>query len=331
MPQQEQQYALYEYHHKETQKAYVGIYKYTPDRNYVSSSRNDEFWADYKAGKLTRKITWISDEATVRCMEDDILSTIRLEGNMEAFYNLQFGGGVRGVHFTEEVRDRLSDNLKGKWKDPEYRAKQKAGMNTLEAKANYSNSNKNNWDNPERKVQQSERAKSQWQDPEHRAKMRVKSKELWQDPEHIAKMSEIQRAIRSDPEYKVKASETAKVMWKDPEYRAKISAIRIETGKDPEYKAKVSSNSKKMWQDPEYRAKQINSMSGKNNYKARSANIYDYYTDELVAENIVISEWCREHGYNRPHLSATALADRSKASSRTNRRHTRGIYAIYQD
>ena len=117
----EQQYALYEWHHQDTGKAYVGIYKYSPERNYISSSTNDEFWKAHKAGQLTRKITWIADEATIRCMENDILATVKDYGSTDAFYNLCFKPGPSGVVFTDEVREKLSDSSKKQWEDPEVR------------------------------------------------------------------------------------------------------------------------------------------------------------------------------------------------------------------
>lgn len=68
---------------------------------------------------------------------------------------------------------------------------------------------------------------------------------------------------------------------------------------------------------------------GKNNPKAKLANLYINGTDELVAERINIAEWCREKGYGQANLSATARADRSQPSSSANKHHAKGIYARY--
>lgn len=119
----EQTYALYEWHHEDTGKAYVGIYKYTPERDYIASTKVEEFWEAHAAGKLTRKITWIADEATIRCMENDILATVNDYGDTDAFYNLCFSGGPIGIFLTDEIREKLSAKTKQQWEDPEFKEK----------------------------------------------------------------------------------------------------------------------------------------------------------------------------------------------------------------
>ena len=54
------------------------------------------------------------------------------------------------------------------------------------------------------------------------------------------------------------------------------------------------------------------------NYKA--ANIYNYETCELIADNVSISQWCRENGYSQGTMSATA---------RGLTKQYRGLYAKY--
>ena len=70
--------------------------------------------------------------------------------------------------------------------------------------------------------------------------------------------------------------------------------------------------------------------SGKKNHNSKMANIYDRYTNLPIAENIVLSEWCRNNPtYDVSNLSMTTKADRSKPSNGTNRHYHKGIYAQY--
>jgi len=66
--------------------------------------------------------------------------------------------------------------------------------------------------------------------------------------------------------------------------------------------------------------KMSESHKGRNNYKARPANIYSYDTNELIAENIIISEWAEKNGFVSQHIAATA---------RNKRKQHKGIYARY--
>lgn len=60
--------------------------------------------------------------------------------------------------------------------------------------------------------------------------------------------------------------------------------------------------------------------SGENNPNSKRWNIYEYQTNRMIAENIILSNWCHENGYSRQHLGATA---------RGKRKHHRGLYANY--
>ena len=75
----------------------------------------------------------------------------------------------------------------------------------------------------------------------------------------------------------------------------------------------------------------IGTRVGNKHPMAKSANIYNYTDGSLVAENIVIKEWCRLNNYNQGAMSLTLLADFSKPSSRTNHHHHKGVYARYVD
>lgn len=70
--------------------------------------------------------------------------------------------------------------------------------------------------------------------------------------------------------------------------------------------------------------------SGVKNANSKLANVYDKYTNQIVAENVVLSEWCKSNPkYDVSNLSMTTRADRSKPSSATNRHYHKGLYAKY--
>lgn len=53
---------------------------------------------------------------------------------------------------------------------------------------------------------------------------------------------------------------------------------------------------------------------------AKPANIYNYDTDELLHENVILTSWCKERGLNKSCFSQTA---------RGEKRHYRRMYARY--
>ena len=70
-------------------------------------------------------------------------------------------------------------------------------------------------------------------------------------------------------------------------------------------------------------------ISGHKSSRAKPVNIYCHYTDKLIAGNVVIRQWAREHGYHHSNLGATLKADRSKPSTKYNTCHYKGMYAKY--
>ena len=65
--------------------------------------------------------------------------------------------------------------------------------------------------------------------------------------------------------------------------------------------------------------------------RAKPANVYNYYTDELVAENVAIRQWAPDNGYNASALAQTARCDRSRPSKAGNQHQHKGLYAKYLD
>ena len=61
-------------------------------------------------------------------------------------------------------------------------------------------------------------------------------------------------------------------------------------------------------------------LSGLKSPRAKAANIYDFETKKLIANNVCLREWCRDNGYTQSKLSETACG---KAKQH------RGIFAEY--
>lgn len=162
----------------------------------------------------------------------------------------------------EEYKKKKAEKVKELWKDPEYREK------TLKAnKSNYcnqkrnesiSNSLKERHKDPEFKIEY----EKQMQDPERKRKISESSKARWDDPEFRAKMNDPERKIKrvevtkarwDDPEFKKNASEKIKQKLNDPEFK-----------KSQEQKFKNHSEKMKArWTDPELRAKMMENRRSK--------------------------------------------------------------------
>ena len=72
---------------------------------------------------------------------------------------------------------------------------------------------------------------------------------------------------------------------------------------------------------------------GYNNHRAFPIDIYNYYTGELVATNVLSSIWCKENNYDNSALIKTIKGNSNKPHCATkgpkyNLCHTKGIYAV---
>jgi hypothetical protein len=76
------------------------------------------------------------------------------------------------------------------------------------------------------------------------------------------------------------------------------------------------------------------SISGHKHHQAIPIDIYNYYTGEIIAENVISNVWCRDNGYSRDALSMTLLSDidkphnTNKKSKNYNYCHVSGVYAV---
>lgn len=74
-------------------------------------------------------------------------------------------------------------------------------------------------------------------------------------------------------------------------------------------------------------AKKNGSYRGLNNGRSQSVDIYNYFSGELVASNVSVTEWGRQNDVKR-NLNLTLYADRSKPSTSKNRHHAKGYYIV---
>jgi hypothetical protein len=69
------------------------------------------------------------------------------------------------------------------------------------------------------------------------------------------------------------------------------------------------------------------SYRGLNNGKSQAVDVYNYFTGELVASNVSVTEWGRQNGIKR-NLNMTLYADRNEKSTSKNRHHAKGYYIV---
>lgn len=113
--------------------------------------------------------------------------------NWEHEYNENVIAGSRlGSKSTEETKRKLSENLRKRWKDVEYREKM---VKTW----------KEGWRNPKLREKRIENMEKLWESEEYREKQRLSREELNKDPEYILKLGKL-----------------SKERWQNEEYREKI-------------------------------------------------------------------------------------------------------------
>lgn len=90
---------------------------------------------------------------------------------------------------------------------------------------------------------------------------------------------------------------------------------------------KIEFNSKESNRKRIETAMRNGSYRGLRNGKSKPVDVYNYFTGELVAPNVSVTEWGRENNVKR-NLNSTLYADRTKKSSTKNRHHAKGYYIV---
>ncbi len=125
-------------------------------------------------------------------------------------------------------KEKLSDNLKNQWKDPEYREKM---INSLAV------TSKKLWENPEYRNKISSAMTKNWKDESFRNMMVQAAIKNWRNEDFKIKMLsifgsdefrnimvEVNTATWANTEYRSKQLAARKVLWENPEFRAKMEA-----------------------------------------------------------------------------------------------------------
>lgn len=128
------------------------------------------------------------------------------------------------------------------------------------------------------------------------------------------KMSEFQKGRPKSAEHRRKIGESQKGKVISDYVRACSSAAH---------------KGKKVVHSEETRKKLSESKKGIKHPQAKLANIYKQSSNELIAENVVLSEWVVGTIYDRAALSRTAWADRTLPSTAKNQHFHKGIYALF--
>lgn len=104
---------VYSWKNKNTGMEYVGYHKGSVDDGYVSSSKNEMFWEDYNLGLLEREILF--EGTCEECIKKE--SNILRNRGFDNLYNRNLNGKIV---WTEDVRKKVSDSLKGRKQSKEH-------------------------------------------------------------------------------------------------------------------------------------------------------------------------------------------------------------------
>lgn len=163
-------------------------------------------------------------------------------------------GGPSGWIMTDEQKQKLSEIVMEKMKDPEMIARMKARRWMGDAKAKFGDSvRKRHLDRLENdieyrlKIENSKKRKKEISEfrntAEYKEQVSLKRKlamrKVVDNPEYREKMRKMGKELVKNPEYIEKLSRAAKKNWQDPDYRRKVTERSAERMKDPDVIEKI--------------------------------------------------------------------------------------------
>ena len=128
-------------------REYIGSHRGTEDDGYVSSSTNDEFWDDYRAGQLQRKIIFWGDAQ--RCLDKEHLLLVEHSDELYGrLYNKSTYTGTAVVwtdamraayseRWTDEMREAKSEITRQQWAENPPREEMPSGAEHPLARSYY--------------------------------------------------------------------------------------------------------------------------------------------------------------------------------------------------
>lgn len=141
------------------------------------------------------------------------------------------------------------------------------------------------------------------------------------------------RVFTNDHKEKLRLAKLGKVL--PSEHRAKISKGNIGKHQSEQTKQLISVAKKGKpltvsHKEASKRARNSDEVNAKlRACHMKAANIYNASTHELIANNVCLSEWCRQHGYSQGNLACTANIDQHIRDGKPIRKQHKGIYARY--
>ena len=181
-----------------------------------------------------------------------------------------------GRRHTEEAKRAMSEKVKERCKDPEYRAKLSAGQRKASQnpatrerrraaakrrsanpvwRANASDAQRKRVADPAVRAEMSRRATEQAAKPGAREAMAERARRQWEDEEFREKWMETRKGRCADPEARKAMSARSKQQWEDEEFREKATKAAKERASRPETRKKMSEGQKRRYERQEEREK----------------------------------------------------------------------------
>lgn len=209
----------------------------------------------------------------------------------------------------EESRNKISESIKSKWKDQEYKQKQVGRTHTEKLKTEASKRALELWGNEKYRAKylkgfdpEIARGNLNAAREKSREKSRERLKKLWRDNDYRQQMQKRAKANWEDNDYREAITSKLKAHYEDPEV-LEIASIRAQKlWQDERYRDNITSKIRKRWQDERYKTKMAKIMANRPKVSALQETLYsilddlniNYYkerNDESDDQECIIGPW----------------------------------------
>ena len=270
----------------------ISVHKKELKKNKHPNKYLQESWNKYGIIKFEFYVIEYCNKKELLEREQFYVNLYKTHYSLYGFNQAKIISGNSGYSFTEEQRKKVSDGLKKKLEDVEWKKARQVKTNE------YARSD-------EGRKQHSETSKKMWQDPiirnkiieglnnhsdddgrlkenldpiilaKRKEKLSIATKEYFSDPVNRQKASEDKKEYFSDPLNRQKTSEATSIAMnttemkdkisiamkkfnvENPERVAEIKEARLKTFTTKEYREKASKIAKELWATDEHRNKMI--------------------------------------------------------------------------